>query len=151
MFLIHLLNLIYKYSISRCYFIWWQKHSFCHHVTSVIFVLHQLIILIYKYSGPLLSSMLHHDPCEQILPTGGSVEFARQTFKHDFDPPAAGNLRLVLNVTSTYDWSDLNFIFSCTVALNQNQAVGCDYNVRRVVIFRYGTNCFVPVASLSIT
>ncbi|TKS71321.1 Testis-expressed protein 264 [Collichthys lucidus] len=39
----------------------------------------------------------------QILSKGGSVEFARQTFKHDFDPPAAGNLRLVLNVTSTYD------------------------------------------------
>lgn len=46
------------------------------------------------------------------------LEFAHQVFKHDFHPPAAGNLLLVLNVTSTYDWSDLNFIRCCTVAVN---------------------------------
>lgn len=81
-------------------------------------------------------------PCKLTLPSGASVEFASQMFKHGFHPPAAGNLLLVLNVTSTYDWSDLNFTHCCTVALNYDQAVGCDYNLRTVVIFKYRTNGF---------
>lgn len=44
----------------------------------------------------------------------------------------------------------LNFILCCTVALNQDQAEGCDYNVRRGFIFRYGAKCWAPVAILSI-
>lgn len=100
-------------------------------------------------SGLLLSNMLHHNPASGFFPQE-AVECARQMFKHDFHPPAAGNLLLVLNVTSTYDWSDLNFILCCTVALNQDQAEGCDYNVRGGFIFRYGAKCWAPVAILSI-
>lgn len=63
---------------------------------------HQFIVLIYKMSGLLLSNMLHHDHASGFFPQE-AVECARQMFKHDFHPPAAGNLLLVLNVTSTYD------------------------------------------------
>lgn len=67
---------------------------------------------------------------------------ARRMFKHDFHPSVSGNPLLVLNVTSTYDWSDLNFIFRCTVARNQDQPVQCDYSLRKIDIFRYGDRLF---------
>lgn len=63
-------------------------------------------------------------------------------FKHDFHPSVSGNPLLALNVTSTYDWSDLNFIFHRTVARNQDQPVQCDCSLRKIDIFRYGGRLF---------
>lgn len=70
-------------------------------------------------------------------PVGASAELAHQVFKHDFYHQAAGNLMLVLNVTSTYDWSDLNFICCFPLSVNEYQEDGCEYNIRKVVIFRH--------------
>lgn len=63
-------------------------------------------------------------------------------FKHDFHPSVSGNPLLALNVTSTYDWSDLNFIFHRTVARNQDQPVQCDCSLRKIDIFRSGDRLF---------
>lgn len=68
---------------------------------------------------------------------GASAELAHQVFKYDFYHQAAGNLMLVLNVTSTYDWSDLNFICCFPLSVNEYQEDGCEYNIRKVVIFRH--------------
>lgn len=45
-----------------------------------------------------------------------------------FPLSAIENLLLVLNVASTYDWSDLNFIFYRSVAPSQDQLVGLVYS-----------------------
>lgn len=78
-------------------------------------------------------------PCKMMFPMGPC-----QMFKHDFHLSATVDLLLVLNVASTYDWSDLKFIFYCSVAPNQDQPVGLVYSLRAVDIYRYGINCACP-------
>lgn len=74
---------------------------------------------------PSLYDIITHNPqafsdrCAECDPTSCFPQEPCQTFKHNFHPFAIGNLLLVLNVTSTWDWSNLNFIFYCSVTPNQ--------------------------------
>lgn len=86
-----------------------------------------------------MTAVLKRDPARWCFPPEPC-----QTFKHDFHLSATGDLLLVLNVASTYDWSDLKFIFYCSVAPNQDQPVVLVYSLRAVDIYRYGINCACP-------
>lgn len=97
------------------------------------------MILLHIISRHLLTDVLKRDPARWCFPREPC-----QMFKHDFHLSATVDLLLVLNVASTYDWSDLKFIFYCSVAPNQDQPVGLVYSLRAVDIYRYGINCACP-------
>jgi len=139
-----MLNEDLRHSTSRCYFFWQSESNSSNRMyTSGMLFYFYLNNSINVHNHWALSSSMQHDAASRLFPRGALWSLP---IKH---PPAAGNLLLVLNVTSTYDWSDPNFILCCTVALNQDRA-GWDYILGRVFIFRYGTNCFVLAAILSI-